>query len=88
MSRVVHLDLELPDDVCAQLPESEIEAKAREALVMEFLRDGQVSQGKAAELLGVDRHKLFELMTKYQVAVIKLTDEELKAELGKTVPHS
>lgn len=83
MARRLNLELELPDDVVMGLREEEVAARAKEALVMEFLREHRVSQGKAAELLGVTRHELFELMTKYQVPVIDLTPEELKVELQK-----
>lgn len=83
MAKRLTLDLELPDDLLAQFPENEIAAKAREALVMELLREHRLSQGKAAELLGVDRHDFFELMTHYHIPAIDLTAEELKRELQK-----
>jgi predicted HTH domain antitoxin len=88
MSRRVKLDLELPDDLFAQLREEEIEAKVKEALVMELLREHRLSQGRAAELLGLHRHQLFDLMAKYQIPVIDLTPEELKSELQKPLPRS
>jgi len=88
MARRVKFDLELPDELFAQLREEEIEGKAKEALVMELLREHRLSQGKAAELLGLDRHELFDLMAKYRVPVIALTHEELKSELQKPLPRS
>ncbi len=88
MARRVKFDLELPDELFAQLCEEEIEGKAKEALVMELLREHRLSQGKAAELLGLDRHELFDLMAKYRVPVIDLTPEELKSELQKPLPRS
>jgi len=83
----LHLEFELPDEVAAQLREEEMALKAKEALVMELLREHHVSQGKAAEILGMSRHDLFDLMTKYQVPVIDLTAEELDAELRKPFPR-
>jgi predicted HTH domain antitoxin len=88
MPRQLHLTLELPDDVVEQLPDKEIAAKAKEALVMELLREHHISQGKAAELLRIDRHKLFDLMSKYRIPVIDLTPEELEAELKQPFPRS
>lgn len=88
MAKRLKLDLELPDELFAQFQEDEIAAKAREALVMELLREHRLSQGKAADLLGVDRHQLFDLMSHYHVPVIDLTAEELKRELAKPLPHS
>jgi len=88
MSRRVKLDFELPDEIFTQLREEEIETKVKESLVMELLREHRLSQGKAAELLGLDRDELFDLMAKYQIPVIDLTPEELKSELQKSLPRS
>jgi predicted HTH domain antitoxin len=87
MAKRVKFDLELPDEIFDQFPENEIEAKAREALVMELLREHRLSQGKAAEVLGVDRHEFFDLMSQYRVPAIDLTPEELKQELEKPFPR-
>ncbi len=77
--RRLHLEFELPDEVLAHLRDEDIAMKAKEALVMEWLREHHLSQGKAAEILDIDRHALFDFMTKYQVSVIDLTEEELLA---------
>ena len=87
MLRRLHLEFELPDEVLAHLREEDIAVKAKEALVMELLREHHISQGKAAEILGISRYDLFDLMTKYQVPVIDLTEEELAAELQKPFPR-
>jgi predicted HTH domain antitoxin len=87
MPKRLHVEFELPDEVAAQFPEVEMAVKAKEALVMELLREHHISQGKAAEILGMSRHDLFDLMTKYQVPVIDLTAEELDAELRKPFPR-
>jgi len=83
MAKRLHLDMELPDELFAQLREEELERKVKEALVMEFLREHRLSQGKAAEILGIDRHELFDLMTNYRVPVIDVDTEELDNELRK-----
>jgi predicted HTH domain antitoxin len=87
MPKRLHVEFELPDEVAAQLHEVEMAVKAKETLVMELLREHHISQGKAAEILGISRHDLFDLMTKYQVPVIDLTAEELDAELRKPFPR-
>lgn len=88
MPRRVDVKLELPDEAVAHLPEEELTAKAKEAFVMELLREHHISQGKTAELLDIDRHDLFALMTKYRVPVIDMTPEELSEELKKPFPRS
>jgi predicted HTH domain antitoxin len=87
MPKRLHVEFELPDEVATQLHEVEMAVKAKEALVMELLREHHISQGKAADILGISRHDLFDLMTKYQVPVIDLTAEELDAELRKPFPR-
>jgi predicted HTH domain antitoxin len=54
---------------------------------MELVREHAISQGKAAELLGITRHALFDLMAKYHVPVIDLTEEELRRELEQPFPQ-
>jgi predicted HTH domain antitoxin len=83
MAKRLHLDVELPDELFAQLREEEIERKVKEALVMGLLREHRLSQGKAAEILGIGRHELFDLMTNHRVPVIDLETEELRSELRK-----
>jgi predicted HTH domain antitoxin len=83
MAKRVHLDVELPDELFAQLRKEEIETKVKEALVMELLREHRLSQGKAAEILGISRHDLFDLMTNHRVPVIDLDTKELSNELQK-----
>lgn len=42
--------------------------KAHEAFVMELLRIGDISAGRTAELLGVNRSRLSELMYEYNIS--------------------
>ena len=58
MSKRVNLELELPDELLGTWREQDLVVKAKEALVMELLREHQISQGKAAYLLGMNRFRL------------------------------
>ncbi|MGH9719466.1 MAG: UPF0175 family protein [Bryobacteraceae bacterium] len=75
--------LDLPEEVATSLTDEQVAAMAREALVMELVRGNRISQGKAAEILGVPRAEFFTLMSRYQVPVVDMSDEELRSELGK-----
>ncbi|MDQ3830531.1 MAG: UPF0175 family protein [Candidatus Tectomicrobia bacterium] len=88
MPRRLQVHIELPDTAVKHLRDGEIEAKVREAFFMELLREHEISQGKAAELLGINRHELFDLMGKYRIPAIDLTPEELEAELKQSFPRS
>ena len=85
MQRRFNLEVELPDEISSRLRDEDLAAIAKEALVMEFLREHRISQGRAAEMLGISRYELLDLMTKYQVPVINLTAEELEAELERSL---
>lgn len=87
MPRRVNLELELPEEVADALRKEDLASKAKEALVMELLREHRISQGKAAELLGIPRTDLFPLMSRYEVSVVDLTPEELRSELTKPLPQ-
>lgn len=87
MSKRFTLEVELPDEVAATLRDADVAGKAKEALVMELLREHRVSQGKAAELLHVSRADFFPLMAKYQVSVVDLSPEELQQELRQPFPQ-
>jgi len=63
------------------LKDKEVLMKAREGAVMELLRKGKISQGKAAELLGINRHDIGDLMARYDIPVFAATSEELKEGL-------
>ena len=87
MAKRVNLELELPDELLGTLREQDLAVKAKEALVMELLREHQISQGKAAHLLGMNRDDLFSLMAKYQIPFIDLTEAELDQELNRQLPR-
>ncbi len=77
--------LRFPVELPEELKDEEVLRKGREAIIMELLRKGEISQGKAAELLGIDRHTLFDLMGKYDIPVMDMTEEELEEELSKDI---
>jgi predicted HTH domain antitoxin len=83
----INFDLELPRDVFDALRGQDLAAKVKEALVMELLREHQLSQGRAAELLGVSRSDFFPLMAKYRIATIDLSAEELGKDLDQPFPR-
>jgi predicted HTH domain antitoxin len=77
------LTVELPEELVALLGSPEAGAtKARRALVIELLRDGSVSQGQAARLLGVSRWDLLDLMARLGVPSGPETAEEMRQEVA------
>lgn len=62
---------------------SNAERKAQEAFILSLLKQGDVSAGRAAELLGVDRWHLSELMSAHGISPFDetVTREELEREV-------
>ena len=76
------LPLEVPEELVSLLgtPE-EVTARAAEALVLDLLRRGDIGQSKAAELLGVSRGTLLDLMVDRQIPSGAESVVELSADL-------
>jgi predicted HTH domain antitoxin len=82
------LTFELPDEIVALLgTPQEAAARARELLVIELLRAVEISQGKAAELLGISRVEMLDLVKKYQIASGPQTIEELDEEVSRALAY-
>ena len=78
----VKFELELPEEL-QELFESEEAATraAKEALVLDLVNRGEISQGKAAELLGLDRWELLDLLAKHGLPALSQTPEELRQDV-------
>ena len=80
------LVLEFPKEISEKdLEDEEVQRRSKEGAVFELLRKKKISQGKAAELLGITRNELFDLMAKFHIPVIDMSEEELKKELAKSL---
>jgi predicted HTH domain antitoxin len=51
-----------------------------ETAVVKWFDEGLVSQGKAAELLGLSRGEFFDVLSRHKVSPIQMTPEELVEE--------
>jgi predicted HTH domain antitoxin len=67
-----------PDD------QAEAERKAQEAFVLELLRRGHINAGRAAELLGINRWELADLMSTHGTSPLDetMTREQLEQEVA------
>jgi predicted HTH domain antitoxin len=76
------MTMELPEELVALLGSPEtVVAKAKEALVLQLLREGRISQGKAARLLGLTRWEVLDLMAQYRVPSGPETAKEMRQEV-------
>ncbi len=82
------LPMELPEELVALLgsPENAV-AKAKEALILELLREARISQGKAARLLGMSRWEILDLMAQHRIPSGPETAEEMRQEVEDLSRH-
>jgi predicted HTH domain antitoxin len=77
--------IELPGSVLTPFAETP-EAFAREvrlAAAIEWYREGRVSQGKGAEIAGMNRWEFLQALSRARVDVFQVTAEELKEEVER-----
>jgi len=76
--------LELPRDLLGALevPQAQIEAHLRELIALELFREGRISSGKGAELLGISKLAFVQLLSQHGIDYFTESPEELKAEVA------
>ena len=78
----VQFTFTLPIDESFLQHKTDAERKAKEAFVLELLRHGDISAGRAAKLLDISRWDLSDLMSKAGISPFaELTAEELADEV-------
>lgn len=78
------VEMELPSDFLSILnvSKSEIELRLRELFVIELFREGRISSGKGAELLGIPLWDFLQILSRHQIDYLSQTPGELEAELA------
>ena len=81
------MQFHLPIENISKKHQTEATKKAKAAFVLELLRQGDISAGKAAELLNVSRWKLSELMADAGISAFdeSQTAETLQAEVDNAL---
>lgn len=81
------LSFDLPGELVATLGNrADLAAHARETLVFELLRKPRISQGKAAEVLGIDGQAVLDKMVKSQVPAGPGTADEVRRD-AEAIEH-
>jgi len=77
------VQVELDQDLVALLEElhGPVKQAARELIVLELYRQGELSSGKAAQLLGLEREAFIRHASAQGIPYFQLRGEELRREL-------
>lgn len=76
--------LELPRDLLGALevPQTQIEARLRELIALELFREGRISSGKGAKLLGISKLAFIQLLGRHGIDYFTESPEELEDEVA------
>ena len=77
------LRIELPEEIVELFGEKELEASLKKWAVLELVRAGKLSSGKAAEILGITRWEFMELMSSHDVPMADFPEEELERQVAE-----
>jgi len=77
------LTVQLPDNVEQQLRAQtrDLAADAKEAMLVEFFRQGKLSHAELAQALGLSRYQTDSLLKQHNVTEDSITLDELRTEL-------
>jgi predicted HTH domain antitoxin len=75
--------LDIPRDLLGALdvPERELELRIKELIALELFREGRISSGKGAELIGVSKHAFIQLLARHDIPYFTQSPEELRDEV-------
>lgn len=82
----IQVSINLPRDLVGALdiPPSHLAPYLQEVIALELFRQGRISSGKAAELLGLCKLDFIRLLSKYNIPYFTESPEELGAEIATT----
>jgi predicted HTH domain antitoxin len=78
------IQIELPGDLMAALniPESDLGRRAKEWVVLELFQEGEISAGKAAEILGMPKVGFLDLLDRRNLPYLDASPQELESDLA------
>ena len=78
------VEIELPGDLLTALdiPEAELGRRAQEWVVLELFQEGEISAGKAAEILGLSKARFIDLLNEHRLPYLDAEPGELTREMA------
>jgi len=78
------VEIELPGDLLTALhiPEADLGRRAQEWVVLELFQEGEISAGKAAEILGSTKARFVDLLNERRLPYLDAEPGELEREMA------
>lgn len=79
------ITVEVPEDSLQVLGEdsSRFGREMLEAAVLRWFEEGRLSQGQAAEMLGMTRGEFFDLLYEHKISPVQMSVEDLEEDFGR-----
>lgn len=74
------VSIEFPEEVVDLYGEEELKSSIRKWSVLELAKNGKISSGKSAEILGMTKWDFMELMSEYDIPMVNFSPEELEKQ--------
>lgn len=80
----LRVEIELPRDLVdgLDIPESELAQRAKEWVVLELFQEGEISAGKAGQVLGLSKTRFLNLLNERQLPYLDANPKELEQDLA------
>ena len=80
----LRVEFELPRELISALniPESDLGRRAKESVVLEFFLEGEISAGRAAEILGISKAAFIALLNQRNLPYLDSDLQELEREVA------
>ena len=81
----VNVNISLPRDLLGALdvPEVRVEGRLRELIAFELVREGRISTGKGAEMVGISKWAFIQLLAQRGIDYFTETPDELADQVTK-----
>jgi predicted HTH domain antitoxin len=78
------VEIELLRDLLAaqDIPEADLGQRAKEWIVLELFQEGEISAGKAGEILGLSKSSFLGLLTSHHLPYVDADPQELEKEVA------
>ena len=78
------VEIELPRDLLTalEIPESELSRRAQEWVVLELFQEGEISAGKAGEILGLSKSRFLDLLSAHGLPYLDASPQDLGREVA------
>ncbi|MCA9869192.1 MAG: UPF0175 family protein [Anaerolineae bacterium] len=80
----ISVQINVPRDVfgAMDVPEVEIGQRLQELVALELVREGRISTGKGAEMLGISKWAFVQRMARHGIEYFSESPEEMSEQLG------